>query len=95
MFSNDYRLFYDCAGWSGPDACAAHGAHWVRFGMQEMAASQCVFATDYPQAVHAADELRDYVESVRALDPNCRALTEGLNAEKLIPDIRARIARQR
>jgi hypothetical protein len=41
------------------------------------------------------DEVRDYVESVRALDPNCRALTEGLNAEKLIPDIRARIARQR
>jgi hypothetical protein len=30
---------------------------------------------------------------VRALDPNCRALTQGLNAEKLIPDIRARIAR--
>ena len=45
------RLYYDCAGWAGPDPCGPLGADWVKFGLQELALSQCVFATDYPQAI--------------------------------------------
>jgi predicted TIM-barrel fold metal-dependent hydrolase len=47
----EHRLFYDCAGWAGPDHAAEWGAEWVRFGLQEVALSQTLFATDYPQAV--------------------------------------------
>ena len=47
----DRRLYYDIAGWAGPDHAAEWGAHWVRFGIEELAFSQLVFATDYPQAV--------------------------------------------
>jgi len=90
----DHRLFYDCAGWAGPDPCGPLGAHWVRFGLQEVALSQCVFATDYPQAVRDPQEVADYVDAVRVIDPNANALVDGLNAEKLIPDIRARLARR-
>src|SRR5205807_3537483 len=53
----EHRLFYDCAGWAGPDHAAAWGAHWVAFGLQEVALSRTVFATDYPQAVRDADEV--------------------------------------
>jgi len=91
----DNRLFYDCAGWAGPDPCGELGAHWVRFGLQELALSQCVFATDYPQAIRDAGEVRDYVEAVSALDPNAKALVNGLNAEKLIPDIKERVAKRK
>lgn len=90
----DNRLFYDCAGWAGPDPCGPLGAHWVRFGLQEMALSQCVFATDYPQAIRDPNEVRDYVEQVQTTDPNSHALVHGLNAEKLIPDIRERVAKR-
>ncbi len=52
------RLFYDCAGWAGPDPCGPLGADWVKFGLQELALSQCVFATDYPQAIRDPDEVQ-------------------------------------
>ena len=51
------RLFYDCAGWSGREHAAEHGAEWIRTGIAELPASQCVFATDYPQAVRDDDEV--------------------------------------
>jgi predicted TIM-barrel fold metal-dependent hydrolase len=88
------RLFYDCAGWAGPDHAAEWGAEWVRFGLQEVAFSQVVFATDYPQAVREAGEVTGYVASVRALSPDARAMLDGANAEKLIPDLAARIGRR-
>jgi predicted TIM-barrel fold metal-dependent hydrolase len=91
----DERLFYDCAGWAAPDPAAEFGAHWVRFGMQEVAFSQVVFATDYPQAVRDDGEVAEYVDAVRGLGPNCRAMLEGANAEKLIPDARARLAKRK
>src|SRR5207237_2774890 len=36
------RLFYDCAGWAGPDHAAPWGAEWVRFGLQEVRLSPTV-----------------------------------------------------
>jgi 5-carboxyvanillate decarboxylase len=88
----DHRLFYDIAGWAGPDHAAEWGADWVRFGLQELAFSQLVFATDYPQAVRDAGEVAAYTEAVRALGGDGRALAEGANAEKLIPDLARRLA---
>jgi predicted TIM-barrel fold metal-dependent hydrolase len=89
------RLYYDVAGWAGPDHAGAWGAEWVRFGMNEVRLSQLVFATDYPQAVRSDSEVKDYVECVRALGPNERAMLEGVNAEKLIPDLGARLAKRK
>ena len=60
--------------------------------MRELALTQIVFATDYPQAVRVDAEVVDYVKAVRALGPNERAMLEGLNVEKLIPDARERLA---
>jgi predicted TIM-barrel fold metal-dependent hydrolase len=88
----DQRLFYDIAGWAGPDHAAEWGADWVKFGMQELAFSQLVFATDYPQAVRDAGEVAAYVEAMRALSANSRALADGANAEKLIRDLDRRLA---
>jgi predicted TIM-barrel fold metal-dependent hydrolase len=90
----EQRLFYDCAGWAGPDHAAAWGAEWVRFGLQEVALSQTVFATDYPQAVRDAGEVAAYVEAVRALGPDARAMVGGIAAAALIPDLKQRIARR-
>jgi predicted TIM-barrel fold metal-dependent hydrolase len=90
----DRRLFYDCAGWAAPIPAAELGADWVRCGMQEVAFSQVVFATDYPQAVRDDGEVAAYVEAVRALGPNCRAMLEGANVEKLIPDAAERLAKR-
>ena len=59
----------------------------MRFGIEELAFSQLVFATDYPQAVREAGEVAAYVEAVRGLGANGRALAAGANAEKLIPDL--------
>ena len=59
--------------------------------MQEVALSQTVFATDYPQAVRYADEVSAYVAAVRALGPDARAMVEGASAERLIPDLKYRI----
>ncbi len=88
----EQRLYYDCAGWAGPDNAGAWGAEWVAFGMREVAFSQLVFATDYPQAVRNDQEVVDYMKAVRALDANARAMLEGANAEKLIPDLKSRLA---
>jgi predicted TIM-barrel fold metal-dependent hydrolase len=91
----EQRLYYDCAGWAGPDHAAEWGAEWVRFGAQEVALSRTVFATDYPQAVRDADEVAAYVAAVRALGPNERAMVDGFAAEALIPDLRRRIAKRK
>ncbi len=88
----DHRLYYDIAGWAGPDHAAEWGADWVRFGLDELSFSQLVFASDYPQAVREPAEVAGYVEAVRALGGNGRALVAGVNAEKLIPDIGRRLA---
>jgi predicted TIM-barrel fold metal-dependent hydrolase len=88
------RLFYDCAGWAGPDHAAEWGAHWVAFGLQEVALSQTVFATDYPQAVRDAAEVAGYVEAVRALGPNARAMVDGFAAAALIPDLARRLGKR-
>jgi hypothetical protein len=88
----DHRLFYDIAGWAGPDHAGEWGADWVRFGIEELAFSQLVFASDYPQAVREPAEVAAYVNAVRGLSANGRALAAGVNAEKLIPDIAARLA---
>jgi predicted TIM-barrel fold metal-dependent hydrolase len=90
----DHRLFYDCAGWAAPDPAAEFGAHWVRFGMEEVAFSQVVFATDYPQAVRTDEECAAYVDAIRTLSPNARAMLEGANAERLIPNLRQRLGRR-
>jgi predicted TIM-barrel fold metal-dependent hydrolase len=89
-----HRLFYDCAGWAGPDHAAEWGAEWVRCGLQEVALSQTLFATDYPQAVRDAEEVAGYVAAVRALGPNARAMVNGVAAEALIPDLRQRVGKR-
>jgi len=89
----EHRVFYDCAGWAGPDHAAEWGAEWVRFGMQEVALSQTLFATDYPQAVRDADEVAGYVAGLRALGPDARAMVDGVSAERLIPDLKKRIGK--
>ena len=89
----EQRLFYDCAGWAGPDHAADWGAEWVRFGLQEVPLSQTVFATDYPQAVRDPEEVAAYVAAVRALGPNARAMVDGVSAERLMPDLRQARAR--
>jgi predicted TIM-barrel fold metal-dependent hydrolase len=90
----DHRLYYDIAGWAGPDHAAEWGADWVRFGIEELAFSQLVFATDYPQAVREASEVTAYTEAVRGLGANGRALVAGVHAEKLIPDLARRLAKR-
>jgi predicted TIM-barrel fold metal-dependent hydrolase len=90
----EQRLFYDCAGWAGPDHAAEWGAEWVAFGLQEVALSQTVFATDYPQAVREADEVASYVAAVRALGPNARAMVDGIAAGRLVPDLEQRVAQR-
>ena len=90
----EHRLFYDCAGWAGPDHAAEWGTEWVRFGMQEVALLQTVFASDYPQAVRDADEVAGYVAAVRALGPDARAMVDGVSAERLIPDLKKRIGKR-
>jgi predicted TIM-barrel fold metal-dependent hydrolase len=85
------RLFYDCAGWSGRTHAGERGAQWVRIGLTELPASQVVFATDYPQAVHNDNEVVAYVNAVRALGSEVQAILHGANAEKLIPDLNDRV----
>jgi predicted TIM-barrel fold metal-dependent hydrolase len=86
-----HRLFYDCCGWSGPDHAAERGADWMRAGLTELPLSQLVFATDYPQAVHDDGEVEGYVSAVRSLGAEARAVLDGANAEKLIPNLRERL----
>jgi hypothetical protein len=87
------RLFYDCAGWSGPDYAAERGAEWVRIGMAELPVSQLVFATDYPQAVRHDNEVVAYVKAVGGLGSEARKILDDVNAEKLIPNLKERLAR--
>jgi predicted TIM-barrel fold metal-dependent hydrolase len=89
----DERLFYDCAGWAGPDHAAEWGSEWVRFGLEEMRLPRIVFATDYPQAVRDDGETKAYVAAVRALGPQANAMVDGGAAEALIPDLRRRLRR--
>ena len=89
------RLYYDCAGWAGPDPSANWGAEWVRFGLSEVALSQCVFATDYPQAIRDPEEIAGYINAVSGIDANARAVLNGANVSKLIPDIKDRLARRK
>jgi predicted TIM-barrel fold metal-dependent hydrolase len=86
-----HRFFYDCGGWSGPDHAAERGAAWMRSGLNEVPPSRVVFATDYPQAVHDNGEVVAYVDAVRALGKEARTVLDGVNAEKLIPDLGARL----
>src|SRR5215471_10871623 len=88
----DQRLYYDIAGWAGPDRAAEYGEHWVRFGLEELPLSQLVFASDYPQAVREPRQVAAYVEAVRGLGEAGRAVAGGANAEKLIPDLKRRLA---
>jgi predicted TIM-barrel fold metal-dependent hydrolase len=88
----DHRLFYDIAGWAGPDHAAEYGEHWVRFGLQELPVSQLVFASDYPQAVRESSQVAAYVEAVRRLGDSGRAIVDGANAEGLVPDLEGRLA---
>lgn len=84
------RLFYDCCGWSSFDSAARNGAEWVRAGLSELPASQCVFATDYPQGVRDDDEVAAYVGAVRALGRDAQRVLDGANVEQLIPDLHKR-----
>jgi hypothetical protein len=84
-------LFYDCAGWSGPDYAAERGAEWVGVGLGELPSSQVVFATDYPQAVRQDDEVVAYVKAVGAIGSGAQNIVDGANAEKLIPDLSERL----
>jgi hypothetical protein len=64
----------------------------VRFGLEELPLSQLVFASDYPQAVRDPGQVAAYVEAVRGLGDGGRAVAGGANAEKLIPDLKRRLA---
>jgi predicted TIM-barrel fold metal-dependent hydrolase len=84
------RLFYDCAGWSSRDRAGEYGAEWTRIGLAEVPASQCVFATDYPQAINADDQVAAYVSALRALGRDAQQIVDGANATKLIPNLEER-----
>jgi hypothetical protein len=88
-----HRLFYDCAGWSGPDYAAERGAEWVRVGLAELPSSQVVFGTDYPQAACDDDEIVAYVKAIGGLGSEARKILDGTNADKLIPNLKERLKR--
>ncbi len=83
------RLFYDCAGWVGPVETARQGLEWIEFGLKEVAASQVVFATDYPQAIRTDEDCKDYTDAVRSLGAVGETILTG-NTAKLIPDLPTR-----
>ncbi len=85
------RLFFDCAGWSGPRHAAEHGEAWVRMGLAELPKSPILFATDYPQAVHNEEEVAAYVERLRR-SVEAEALLSTQIARTLIPNIEERKA---
>jgi predicted TIM-barrel fold metal-dependent hydrolase len=80
------RLYFDCAGWSGRNHAAEHGAAWVRMGLAELPRSPVLFATDYPQAVHNEQEIAAYVEALRGMGEAEELLSTQV-ARKLIPSI--------
>jgi predicted TIM-barrel fold metal-dependent hydrolase len=77
------RLYYDCAGWAGPNNAAAWGVEWIRFGLREVALRQIVFATDYPQAVREDHEVKEYIDAVHGLGTEGAAILA--NVERLLP----------
>jgi len=80
------RLMYDCAGWVGPIDTAAEGIEWIEFGLKEVALSQVVFATDYPQAIRTDQECKEYTDAVRALGAVGETILTG-NTSKLIANL--------
>ena len=88
-----HRLFYDCAGWSGPDYAAERGAEWVRVGLTELPSSQVLFATDYPQAVRDDDEVVAYVKAVSALGSEAQAVLSGASVKNLSVILSSRVSR--
>jgi predicted TIM-barrel fold metal-dependent hydrolase len=81
------RLFFDCAGWAGPDLTGGFAADWVGRGLSEIDPSRCVFASDWPQAVHRPIEVSAAIEATRALGAAGARLVSGSNATKVIPDL--------
>tara|TARA_R110000787_G_scaffold8895_68_gene30777 strand:- start:398 stop:1417 length:1020 start_codon:yes stop_codon:yes gene_type:complete len=92
---NDYdwyinnRLFYDNAGWVSPVDTARQGLEWTEFGLKEVAVTQVVFATDYPQAIRTNEDCKEYVDAIRFMGLPGEKILHG-NAEKLIPDLEER-----
>jgi predicted TIM-barrel fold metal-dependent hydrolase len=86
-----HRLFYDCAGWSGPDRAAERGAEWMRAGLAELPSTQVLFATDYPQAVRDDNEVTAYIKAAAALGVEARKVLDGANALRLIPNLNERL----
>src|SRR5262245_19538766 len=43
-----HRLFFDCAGWSGPDYAAKRGAEWLRVGLTELPSWRCATTMRLP-----------------------------------------------
>lgn len=87
----EFRLYFDCAGWSGRRHAAEHGEAWVRMGLAELPKSSILFATDYPQAVQNADEIAAYVERLRNMT-EADALLNIKAARDLIPNLEQRKA---
>ena len=78
---------YDCAGWVfHADDTAKQGIEWIEFGLKEVALSQVVFATDYPQAIRTDKDCKDYTDAVRALGEVGETILTG-NTAKLIPTL--------
>ncbi len=80
------RLFYDNAGWVGPLETGRMGVEWTEFGLREVALSQIVFATDYPQAVRTDEECIEYVEAIKFMGRLGETILGG-NAGQLIPKL--------
>jgi len=80
------RLMYDCAGWVFAEDTAKQGIEWIEFGLKEVALSQVVFATDYPQAIRTDQDCKDYTDAVRALGEVGETILTG-NTAKLIPTL--------
>ena len=78
------RLYYDCCGWTGRNNAAENGSEWIRAGLSALAPSQCVFGTDYPQAVEAEQQLSAYVDAVKMLGPSTTSMLDGSNANALL-----------
>ena len=83
----DERLFFDSAGWAGPDSTGESAADWVGCGLSEIQPSRCVFASDWPQAVQRPAEVTAAITAARALGTDAVRLCSGANSDKLIRDL--------
>jgi aminocarboxymuconate-semialdehyde decarboxylase len=88
----DERLLFDSAGWAGPDLTGKFAADWVGRGLSEIDHSRCVFASDWPQAVHRPEEVIAAIEATRALGTAGAQLVTGSNAHKLVRHHRQRFS---